>query len=121
MPVSPPSPPATFLTCTPSTRGLNSDHDAAVLNGLTRLIMALGVAWILDGQEITLASPVGGMLAQANTVHLPALVSTNAGAGFPSCVASVGRMRPGGRCLDVYHAHRPARARLRLVVSPGSV
>jgi hypothetical protein len=38
------SPPATFLTCTPSARGVNSDHDDATLNGLTRLIMALGVA-----------------------------------------------------------------------------
>jgi len=32
--------------------------------------MALGVAWVLDGLEITVASSVAGALTQANTLHL---------------------------------------------------
>jgi len=36
----------------------------------TRLVMALGVAWILDGLEITIASNVGPDLEQAGTLHL---------------------------------------------------
>ena len=36
----------------------------------TRLIMALGVAWILDGLEITLAGAVGGVLTNSDTLHL---------------------------------------------------
>ena len=36
----------------------------------TRLIMALGTAWILDGLEITLASAVAGVLTQSDTLHM---------------------------------------------------
>jgi MFS family permease len=36
----------------------------------TRLVMALGTAWILDGLEITLASAVAAVLAQPGTLHL---------------------------------------------------
>jgi MFS family permease len=36
----------------------------------TRLITALGTAWILDGLEITLAGAVGGVLTKSNTLHL---------------------------------------------------
>ena len=36
----------------------------------TRLIIALGVAWVLDGLEITVASAVAGALSQPNTLHL---------------------------------------------------
>jgi MFS family permease len=36
----------------------------------TRLVMALGTAWILDGLEITLASAVAAVLTQGNTLHL---------------------------------------------------
>ena len=36
----------------------------------TRLIMALGAAWILDGLEITLAGAVGGVLTNSDTLHL---------------------------------------------------
>ncbi len=36
----------------------------------TRLILALGVAWILDGLEITIASSVAGVLGQADTLHM---------------------------------------------------
>jgi len=36
----------------------------------TRLVAALGVAWVLDGLEITVASSVAGSLTQADTLHL---------------------------------------------------
>lgn len=36
----------------------------------TRMILGLGVAWILDGLEITIASSVTGVLTQSNTLHL---------------------------------------------------
>ena len=42
----------------------------------TRMIIGLGVAWILDGLEITIASAVTGVLTQSNTLHL---TSTQAG------------------------------------------
>ena len=38
----------------------------------TRMILGLGVAWVLDGLEITIASSVTGVLTQANTLHLTA-------------------------------------------------
>jgi MFS family permease len=38
----------------------------------TRLVMALGVAWILDGLEITIASNVGADLTQKTTLHMSA-------------------------------------------------
>jgi MFS family permease len=36
----------------------------------TRLIMALGTAWILDGLEITLGGAVAGVLTNADTLHM---------------------------------------------------
>jgi len=36
----------------------------------TRLVMALGVAWILDGLEITIASNVSPDLTEKATLHL---------------------------------------------------
>lgn len=36
----------------------------------TRMIVALGVAWILDGLEITIASSITGVLSQSDTLHL---------------------------------------------------
>lgn len=36
----------------------------------TRMIVALGVAWVLDGLEITIASSVTGVLSQPDTLHL---------------------------------------------------
>jgi MFS family permease len=42
----------------------------------TRMVVALGVAWILDGLEITVASAVVGKLTEANTL---AITSTQAG------------------------------------------
>jgi MFS family permease len=38
----------------------------------TRLVMALGVAWILDGLEITIASNVGADLTQKTTLNMSA-------------------------------------------------
>ena len=38
----------------------------------TRLVVALGVAWILDGLEITIASNVGPQLTLHNTLHMSA-------------------------------------------------
>jgi MFS family permease len=38
----------------------------------TRLIMALGTAWILDGLEITLAGAVAGVLTNSDTLHMSA-------------------------------------------------
>jgi MFS family permease len=36
----------------------------------TRMVIALGVAWILDGLEITVASSVAGDLSKSNTLHM---------------------------------------------------
>ncbi len=36
----------------------------------TRMVLGLGVAWVLDGLEITIASAVTGVLTQPNTLHL---------------------------------------------------
>ena len=36
----------------------------------TRMIVALGVAWILDGLEITIASAIGPLLGNNNTLHM---------------------------------------------------
>jgi MFS family permease len=36
----------------------------------TRLVMALGTAWVLDGLEITLASSVAGVLTAPGTLHM---------------------------------------------------
>src|ERR1700722_18911672 len=36
----------------------------------TRMIVALGVAWVLDGLEITIAANVGPLLGNKDTLHL---------------------------------------------------
>ncbi len=36
----------------------------------TRMVLGLGVAWVLDGLEITIASAVTGVLSQPNTLNL---------------------------------------------------
>src|SRR5438046_5510543 len=36
----------------------------------SRLVIALGVAWVLDGLEITIASLVGPVLQSEHTLHL---------------------------------------------------
>ena len=38
----------------------------------TRMVIALGVAWVLDGLEITIASNVGPDLTLSNTLHMSA-------------------------------------------------
>ncbi|HEX7659091.1 MAG TPA: MFS transporter [Pseudonocardiaceae bacterium] len=38
----------------------------------TRMVIALGVAWVLDGLEITIASVVGGSLTNTNTLNMSA-------------------------------------------------
>ena len=38
----------------------------------TRMVMALGVAWVLDGLEITIAANVAADLTQKNTLNLTA-------------------------------------------------
>ena len=46
----------------------------------TRLVMALGVAWILDGLEITIAANVGSDLTLKNTLNMsPARSATSPG------------------------------------------
>jgi MFS family permease len=42
----------------------------------TRLVVALGVAWILDGLEISVASAVEGALTKPNTLNMSAAGST---------------------------------------------
>ena len=42
----------------------------------TRLVIALGVAWILDGLEISVASAVEGALTKPNTLNMSAAGST---------------------------------------------
>ena len=36
----------------------------------TRMVIALGIAWVLDGLEITIASSVAGALSQADTLRM---------------------------------------------------
>jgi MFS family permease len=43
----------------------------------TRMIMALGVAWILDGLEITVASNLSAVLTDKSTLHLTASQSAD--------------------------------------------
>ncbi|MGH3833924.1 MAG: MFS transporter, partial [Pseudonocardiaceae bacterium] len=38
----------------------------------TRMVIALGVAWILDGLEITVATSVGAVLNEPRTLNLSA-------------------------------------------------
>ena len=68
----------------------------------TRLVMALGVAWVLDGLEITVASSVAGALAQPDTLNMS---STAVGAIATVYLAGRGRRRAGLR-----PPVRPARA-----------
>ena len=36
----------------------------------TRMVVALGVAWVLDGLEITVASAVAGVLGSSAALHM---------------------------------------------------
>lgn len=53
----------------------------------TRLVIALGVAWILDGLEITVASSVTDVLVQPDTLHL-----SSAAAGLVASVHLAGEV-----------------------------
>jgi len=53
----------------------------------TRMVIALGVAWILDGLEITVASSVTSVLTKPETLHL-----SSASAGFIATVYLVGEV-----------------------------
>src|SRR3954463_9811435 len=53
----------------------------------TRMVIALGVAWILDGLEITVASAVVGKLTQPDTLHL-----SSAAAGFIATIYLIGEV-----------------------------
>jgi MFS family permease len=53
----------------------------------TRLLVALGVAWVLDGLEITIASTVGAVLQRSDTLHL-----TSTAVGFSATVYLVGEV-----------------------------
>ena len=48
----------------------------------TKLIIALGVAWILDGLEITVASSVAGILTHADTLNLSPALSNDLGTPY---------------------------------------
>ena len=67
----------------------------------TRMVVALGVAWILDGLEITIASSVAGDLTSKSTLGLSA---TAVGA-----IATVYLARRGIRRAGLRPAVRPAR------------
>jgi MFS family permease len=53
----------------------------------TRMVLGLGVAWILDGLEITIASAVTGVLTQSNTLHL-----TSAEVGLIATIYLIGEV-----------------------------
>jgi MFS family permease len=48
----------------------------------TRLIIALGVAWILDGLEITVASSVAGILTHSDTLNLTPNIANDLGTPY---------------------------------------
>jgi MFS family permease len=53
----------------------------------TRMVMALGVAWVLDGLEITIAGAVGAVLTEKGTLHL-----TSGAVGFIATVYLLGEV-----------------------------
>jgi MFS family permease len=53
----------------------------------TRMIIALGVAWVLDGLEIQIASIVGPVLQHADTLHL-----TSQNVGFSATIYLIGEV-----------------------------
>src|SRR3954454_25170749 len=53
----------------------------------TRMILALGVAWVLDGLEIQIASIVGPVLQHAGTLHL-----SSQDVGFSATIYLIGEV-----------------------------
>jgi MFS family permease len=51
------------------------------------MVIALGVAWVLDGLEITVASSVSGVLTESSTLHLSA-----SAAGFIATIYLIGEV-----------------------------
>ena len=56
----------------------------------TRLVMALGVAWILDGLEITIASNVGADLTQIGSPAGPTLATDPQVSALAACLGRQG-------------------------------
>ncbi|MFC4585935.1 MFS transporter [Sphaerisporangium corydalis] len=66
----------------------------------TKLVVALGVAWVLDGMEITIASAVGSVLQEKETLGLSAVQ-----VGFTATVYLIGQVAGAlvfGRLSDKY-------------------
>ena len=68
---------ATSISGTESNAGIRSSIPARIdrLSWApfhTRMVLALGVAWVLDGLEITIASGVGAVLTEQATLGLSA-------------------------------------------------
>lgn len=53
----------------------------------TRMVVALGVAWVLDGLEITIASAVAGVLGSSSALHM-----SSTAVGFIATVYLVGEV-----------------------------
>src|SRR5262245_65726164 len=65
----------------------------------TRLVLALGITWVLDGLEITIASLVGPVLQRAHTIGL-----SSADVGRAASIYLVGEVL--GALVFVYLSHR---------------
>ena len=52
----------------------------------TRMVVALGVAWILDGLEITIASSVTSKLTQASTLNLSTVQAASIGTVYLTAI-----------------------------------
>ncbi|MFC6080660.1 MFS transporter [Sphaerisporangium aureirubrum] len=70
----------------------------------TRLVVALGVAWVLDGMEITIASAIGSVLQDKGTLGLSAVQ-----VGFTATVYLIGQVAGAlvfGRLSDRFGRRR---------------
>ena len=68
----------------------------------TRVVLALGITWILDGLEVTLAGALSGALKESPTLHF-----SNFDVGFANSAYLAGAVRRRAR---LRLAHRPDRA-----------
>src|SRR5215467_949056 len=74
----------------------------------TRVVVALGITWILDGLEVTLTGALAGALKNSPVLHL-----TNTGVGFASSAYLVGAVL--GAVLFGWLTDRLGRKRLFLI------